>query len=247
MTTPNIWYFIKFFTEETHADQFVAGDLYMNTLSHFKKLESVSDDGRPDVTEGIANWWQPHDILMKFSAPGIGETEITSRDLAAPVSMSFTYHEYVHIFCLYTVHTIGFKFINGKIDCTTSEADELRRQLRIDERCLRFGKYAVIIRPADFVARVQQVLKGHGRKFAHGLVQYYDESTFHGTIPRNEIPFKKQKRFSYQQEFRICVYPKIMHNAPITLNIGNISNMCGKMLSSQLNSQLAFKTEPATA
>jgi hypothetical protein len=245
MTPPTIWNFIKFFTEEAHADQFIAGNLYMNTLSHFKKLESESDDGRPDSTEAISHWWQPTDILMKLRVPGIGETEISSKDLAAPVSMSFTYHDYMHIFCLYTVHTTGFRIDGGKIERPGDRVEELRRQLWIDERCQNFGKYAVVIRPDLFLARVREALKG--RKFAYRLVQYYDESTFHGTIPRKDIPFRKQKRFSYQQEFRICVYPKIMHNSPITINIGNISNATGKMLSSQLNSQLDVKTEPVTA
>ncbi len=245
MTSPNIWYFIKFFTEETHADQFIAGDLYMNTLSHFKALENESDDGRPDSTEAIAHWWQPDDILIKLQMPGIGETEISSKDLAAPVSISFDYHNYMHIFCLYTVHTTGFRIDGGKIACTENNAEELRRQLRIDERCQRFGKYAVVIRPDLFLVRVKETLKG--RKFAYRLVQYYDDATFHGTIPPREIPFRKQKRFSYQQEFRICVYPKIMHNSPITINIGNISSMTGKTLSSQLNSQLVLKTEPVAA
>jgi hypothetical protein len=245
MTRPDIWYFIKFFSEEAHADQFIAGSLFMNTLSHFKKLESESDDGRPDSTEVIANWWQPDDILIKLSAPGIGEIEISKKDLAAPVSMSFAYHDYMHIFCLYTVHTTGFKIDGAKILCSEDQVDEIRRQLWIDERSQKFGKYAVVIRPDLFMAQVREALKG--REFAYGLVQYYDEATFHGTIPPKEIPFRKQKRFSYQQEFRICVHPKIMHNHPITINIGSISKACGKMLSSQLNSQLGFKTETAAA
>jgi hypothetical protein len=64
----NIWYFIKFFREEKHADQFMAGELYLNTLAHFKKVESESDDGRDDPTEAIAMWWQPDDISIKLRA-----------------------------------------------------------------------------------------------------------------------------------------------------------------------------------
>lgn len=245
MTSPHIWYFIKFFTEEIHADQFIAGNLYMNTMSYFKTLENESDSGRPDLTEAIAHWWQPDDILVKFQLPGFGETKISKKDLAAPVSISFDYHNYVHVFCLYAIHTNGFRINDGKIDCTENRVEELRQQLRIDERCQRFGKYAVIIRPDLFLAQVREVLKG--REFAYRLVQYYDETTFHGMIPPRDIPFRKQKRFTYQQEFRICVYPKIVHNSPITINIGNISNMTGKVLSSQLNSQLVLKTEAVAA
>jgi len=160
--------------------------------------------------------------------------------------MSFAHHDYIHVFCLYTVHTTGFRIDGlGKIDLCGNSADELQRQLRIDDRCQRFGKYAVVIQPVAFLKQVREALKG--RKFAYHLVQYYDDATFHGTIPPQEIPFRKQKRFSYQQEFRICVYPKIMHSSPITINIGIISNITGKMLSSQLNSQLVVKTEPAAA
>ena len=43
----NLWYFVKF-TEEKYADQFMKGSLYLNRLSHFKKIEAASDsdDGR---------------------------------------------------------------------------------------------------------------------------------------------------------------------------------------------------------
>jgi hypothetical protein len=33
--TPMIWYFIKFFAEESHADQFMAGGLHLNTHEQF--------------------------------------------------------------------------------------------------------------------------------------------------------------------------------------------------------------------
>src|SRR5689334_10920673 len=103
MTAPMIWYLIKFFEEERYADQFMAGRLYLNTLAYFRKVESKDSDGRMDSTEAIAMWCQPDDFVMKLNVPGIGETEITKKDLAAPVSMSFDYHNYLHLFCLYAV------------------------------------------------------------------------------------------------------------------------------------------------
>jgi hypothetical protein len=85
MTARTIWYLIKFFTAERYANQFMAGQLYLNTLSYFKEAEKeCTDDGRLDPTEAVALWLQPDDIFMKLTAPGIGETEITSEDLAAP-------------------------------------------------------------------------------------------------------------------------------------------------------------------
>jgi len=246
VTGPITLFFIKFFQEEKFADQFVAGELYLNTLAYFKSIESESDDGRLDSTEAIAHWWQPDDILIKLNMPGIGETEISKKDLAAPVSMSFDYHNYVNLLCLYAMHITGFSVLDGgKIDCSNSSIEELRRQLRIDERCLKFGRYAVVINAVPFMTRLKEVLTSQGRRFKYKLVEYYDDTVFHGAIPTDEIPFRKQKRFSYQQEFRICVYPKVMIKAPITIKIGNISSMCGKVESTQLNNLLVVNAEPA--
>jgi hypothetical protein len=121
----------------------------------------------------------------------------------------------------------------------------LRQQLKIDERCFKFGKFAVVIQAVPFMDQLQKALKIQGHQVAWGMVRYYDETTFHGSIPRKEIPFRKQKRFSYQQEFRICVHPKVMLDSPITIKIGTISSICAKMDSSRLNSVLGIKLEPA--
>jgi hypothetical protein len=87
-----LW-FIEFCENEEYADQFLAGDLYLNPLAYFRNIESTGDQGRNDSTEAIAMWWQPKDISMLLDIPGIGRTEITAKDLAAPVSMSFNYHD----------------------------------------------------------------------------------------------------------------------------------------------------------
>jgi len=243
---PVTLFFIKFFREEQYADQFMAGELYLNTLAYFQGVENESSDGRIDSTEAVASWWQPDDISIRLNAPGIGDTEISKKDLSAPVSMSFDYHKYVNVLCLYAMHITGFDVLSdGKIDCSKSSIEELRRQLKVDERCFKFGKYAVVINAAPFMTKLKEALSSQNRRFKYKLVGYSDDTTFHGTIPTDEIPFRKQKRFSYQQEFRICVYPKVMINAPITIKIGDISSICGKMDSSQLNSFLAVNAEPA--
>lgn len=244
-----IWYFIKFFTEEHHADQFMAGGLYLNTLAYFKRVESEESDGRMDSTEGVAMWWQPRDFVMKLNVPGIGDTEITKADLAAPVSMAFDYHNYLHLFCLYALHTAGFESIDGKIDCAPEDVEELQRQIKIDERCFKFGKFAVITPAVPFLNQLREALKSQGYKAKGALMQYYDEETFHGEIPPKDIPFRKQKRFSYQREFRLCVDTRAQFNStptdPITINIGDISHICAKVDSSLLPGLIELKAEPA--
>lgn len=242
-----IQYLIKFFKEEAYANRFMAGELYLNTLSHFREMENERDDGRPDSAEGIATWWQPDDIIVRLSAPGIGETEITKKDLAAPVSTSFTYHDGVNVFCSYAVYLTGFQFTDHKIQCSENQAEEIRRQWRIDQRCLKFGRFAVVTPAGPFMSKLRASLMREGRKFEHKLVRYYDETTFHGAFPVAEIPFWKQKRFSYQREFRVCVYPKLIQNLAFTINIGDISDICRKEDAARLNDLLALKSEPALA
>jgi hypothetical protein len=234
---PTIWHFVKFFTEEKYADQFIKGSLHLKRLAHFMKLESNCEDGRPDENEAVATWWQPHDVAMKLSLPGFGDIEITKDDLAGPVSTSYVYHEHFHVFCLYAVHTTGFDTIAGKLHLAEDRAAELQRQLTIDERCLKFGPFAVFTPAVQFLSQLKEALQRRGQWSRGTLVEYYDEETYHGEFALKDIPFKKQKRFAYQKEFRICVDTNTLGDNPISIDIGDISHICVKIDSSQLNSQ----------
>jgi hypothetical protein len=245
MTGREILYFIKFFSEEQHADQFMAGQLYFNRLSYFKKIEG-EDDGRPDTTEAVAMWWQPHDVIMELNVLGIGEVKITKDDLVAPISVAYDHHNHLHLFCLYAVYTTGLKSKNGKFDVTEEEASQIDVQILIDERCLNFGPFAVITPAVPFLAALKTALQQRGQRFLGQLVDYYDDDTFHGEIPLNEIPFKKQKRFSYQREFRICLQTETQGDDPLIVNIGDIQTICAKVASSKLSSLFHLKREPIT-
>jgi len=243
---PVIWHFIKFFEQESYADAFMAGSLYLNTLAYFKRVESATD-GRMDSTEAVAMWLQPDDLVIRLNVPGIGNTKITKKDLAGPVSMAYSHHDYLHILCLYAFYTDGAQYEDGKISCTAGQVDEVRRQLTIDERCFKFGKFAVITQPLPFLSQLREALKNQGYRATGKLVEYYDEETFHGQIPVKDAPFRKQKRFSYQREYRICVHPLIQHDSPLSINVGSLSHICVKVESSKLPHlyELKFGVAPA--
>ena len=143
MSGRTVWFFVKFFAREEHADHFIKGGLYLNRLSYFKKIENDDDDGRPDTNEAVAVWWQPYDITMTLNVPGVGETKITSKDLAAPISMSLEYHDHFHNLCLYAMSTVSLESLDQQASLAENEA-ELQRQFRIDERCVKFGQFAVL-------------------------------------------------------------------------------------------------------
>jgi hypothetical protein len=247
MVDRNIPCFVKFFQKEEWADDFMSGRLYLNRLSVFKKMEALYEaDGRPDTNEAVAMWWQPRGFYMTLTHPLFGSTQITEKDLAAPTSMSFEHHDYFHVLCLHAIYSSSVPFADGKFHLAESgQVDELRRQLRIDSRCFNFGRFAVIINANPFMERVQTVLRQRGRNFEYGLVQYYDDTTFSGEIPRKRILFHKQKRFEYQREFRIAVKPILLGNDPMILDVGNIHHFCGKASSHKLNELLRVDLDEA--
>lgn len=236
-----LWYLIKFFAKKEHAEQFMAGRLHMNRLSYFLPLEVSSGDGRGDPHEGVAFWWQPDDLVMKLNLPGIGETTITKNDLAGPVAVAFDHHKHLHVFCMYAMGTHGFECVDGKIDYTPDRADELRAQLTIDERCFRFGDFAVIVPATRFIERVTTVARAAKLKNRLKLVRYFDDLTFHGQVDVGAIPFSKRKEFSYQNEFRICIDNGTMGDDPFTLELGDLREFSALVKSDELNA--LFKIE----
>jgi hypothetical protein len=247
MANPTIKYFIKFFQQEGWADDFVRGKIYLNRLSHFKKIEALyEDDGRPDVNEAVAMWWQPHGVHITINNPAFGSIEIIEKDLAAPTSMSLDYHDHFYVLCLHTMYTSDFPIgSDGRLQLMEGQIDELHRQLQIDPRCFRFGRFAVVILARPFIERITEVLRAEGRQVEGDLVRYYDDATFHGQIPRNRVLFHKQKRFEYQREYRIAVAPKLLGTDPLIEDIGDISHLCGKASSHKLNELLHVKLDRA--
>lgn len=231
-----VWLLVKFFREEQHADQFIEGKIYMNRLSFFKKIENEPDDGRADENEAIFALYQPNGIHISVNVPGIGSTELTSQDLASPsLSFSSNQHDFLHVFCIYAIYTEGFDSLdNGIILSTREEVGRLRSQLEIDERNFDFGTFAVITPAKQFLSKLRSSLLYQKYKFDMKLVDYYDEKQFHGKFNEIEIPFKKQLKFSYQNEYRICVCPKTFDSNPLIIDIGSIRDISTKTISSSL-------------
>lgn len=239
-----VWFLVKFFAAEEHADEFLNGKVYLNRLSYFKQMEAEEADGRPDRTEAVMCWWQPNDLTITITVPELEqEITITKADLAGPVSMSADFHNHLHLFCTYAVYTDGFEIKDGQIDCEIEREAELLDQIHVDERCFKFGKFAVIIAFQPFIERIRSALTGMRHHALGKLVDYYDEATFHGEIAAKEIPFKKQKAFSYQREFRIAVNTETLGDDPLILEVGSLADFSVKVEASKLNELMQFKKD----
>ena len=227
-----IWFLVKFFKEEKHANDFLAGKLFLNRLSYFRKQEDECSDGRSDTTEAIKMWLQPFDVQMSLSVPGIGTAKITPKDWAAPVSFVNANADYLHVFCMYAIYTSEPLSNSTTIEDKQRLAQELKRKLSIDDRCMKFGRFAVIVPAHQFLNQMQEQLRIQKYIFQAKLVDYYDEKSFNGEFSNSDVPFKKQVRFAYQREYRIAVAPSSLASTPITIDIGPIDNLLAKKVES---------------
>jgi hypothetical protein len=234
--------FVKFFTEEAHADQFLKGSLFMRKLRYFQRLEaSEADDGRPDAHEGVVGWHQPDQTELTISFPGFDPIKITGADLASPVAITRNVYSDMHIFCMSTVRMPDPAELSG-------DADEIKTQmlagLRLDEQCLRFGPHAVVVDAGRFLARLREALGGLGHWYRADAVKYYDRNTFNGGFCDEQAPFQKQDQFEYQQEYRICLLTSVSGDEPMVFEVGDLSSFAVKMRSEDVNGgfRLSLKT-----
>jgi hypothetical protein len=214
-----LWYFIKFFEQERWADQFLAGDLYLNTIHYFKTLESSDTADRRDPTEATFLWVQPKDATIKLQVPKLNlKAVITGKDLAAPLQVSSTFHESFHVLCLTAPETDTPVIESGAI----ANLDVIHQQLQLDQRCFRMGQFAVVVPVLALLERIHGCLKRNGLAASQNMVTYYDDSSFSGHFSASEIPFRKQKRFAYQREWRLCVKFHIDTHDAMRLHIGRL-------------------------
>src|SRR5215207_6647543 len=101
MAAPQVQAFVKVFSEESHADQFIKGSLYMRRLRYFQQLEaSKTDSGRPDPHEVVTAWHQPDRIELTIIAPGRNPIKVGPSDLAGPLSIYRNFYSDMHLFCM---------------------------------------------------------------------------------------------------------------------------------------------------
>ena len=145
--------------------------------------------------------------------------------------MSFEYHNYFHLFCMTALHTGKFECENGLISLAENEINEYKVQLEWDEDKFEqeFGKFAVVVQPVEFVLRVRKAVERHEYTCNSTLVEYVDSETFDGRVQWQFIPFRKDIKYCWQQEYKIVVDTKTKGNEPLFLEIGDICDIAAKM------------------
>ena len=221
-----IFFLVKFFREAEYAAEFVDGKLFCNTLSAFKKMEGTDDSGRADRSEGTTLWLQPGEVNLVLNDMDL------SNDLAGPLQIQMESLDYFHLFCMHACHTGALDvgdLLNGDIEV-------LRQELMVPLDCLKLGEYVVVVKDVPgFISRVAAAVKENGYEGGRGLVKYYDPETFHGSFRGIDPAFRKQVMQSYQREFRIVIATGSVGDSPLTLDVGDLSDITIPLLASELN------------
>lgn len=189
------------FSERKYIQELQEGKIYMNTLEYFRNCEN---EVHKDNLEGADALHQADRIVsLTIEATNIKPIILTKDSGLINFSMGSEHNRYINIYCMYLWTIIRDK------------------QSEIDNRLLEFGDTALIITNRnEFIRRVLKSVKQEGYNCQYGLIEYFDEETFHGDVGI----FKKRKSFEYMNEFRIAVAAR-MDNKPYILNIGSISDI----------------------
>lgn len=210
-----VFYSVKICAQEVYAREFIAGNLYMNSLDYFRTC--TGDDGRPDPYEGIRAIYQPESI----GTISLGPVTIQGKDLppGRPLVVLHEPADKVAICSLFSANTVGFG------NSITSEGlGELKKVMVIHDKCHRLGGHAVIItNMKEFSSRVLAAIDAKGFAGGVGLVHYYDGLTHSGKF--KDVGLHKRVEYAYQREYRVIVYLPDELTAPYRLDVGDLSDI----------------------
>jgi hypothetical protein len=228
MTKP-IFFLLKIFEKKEYAEDFIKGRLFLNRVSYFKAIEN-NDDKRGDEYEAVYAWLQPNKTKIS-----IGDIEIKSEDIVSPIVIQSQYHDNLHLLCLYASYTDKFQNVSK------NNVEEFRKEIKINERCISLGNYAVLILNTQlFFKRFINATKKYNYRVKGQLVKYYDPTTFHGFIKKDTI-FQKQIEYSYQKEFRFAIDTGTKGTNPIMMEIGDLSDIASISSPQEINEMLEIR------
>jgi hypothetical protein len=208
-----IYFFIKFCKERKHAEEFRAGQLYLNALNVFMEGED-DDDGRADPYEAPAQWHQPKDVTVQVAGFTLAADEMTF-----PVVVQEGHQGLINVLCMYAGSTAGFGAVNDQ------NLEAFRRHMQIPAECSRMGAWAAVVRNvAVFQQRFDAEIRRNSYGLTRGPVSYFDESAFSGTVERPL--FWKRRQFAWQREYRFAVRTPASKPSPLILDVGDLSDIC---------------------
>jgi hypothetical protein len=229
---PTIFAFLKIFEKKEHADDFMNGTLFMNTIRSFKEYKDEKGELRGDEYEGIIALYQPE----KLSEIKIGEHTIPASELAAPIVVHGEHLLNHNVFCIYSLNSLGYDTVSPETLL------DFKRTIQLHESCFGLGKFCVVILNAkSFIQKCKSAAQALGFNGSLGLVDYFDEHQFHGSMPEARLGYQKRSLFSHQREYRLKIDTQSQTPKPYFLNIGCLRDIAVLTTPEEFNGQLEIK------
>lgn len=214
-----IYAFVKIFTEESHAEAFRKGDLYMQTIRMFKEHKDESGELRGDPMEGVVAWYQPYKVKLEVCGH-----VIPSNAIAAPIAIHSNKLLEKNAFCIYSLNSRGHQTVSAET------INDFKRTLEIHKSCYGLGAYCVaVLNAQEFINRCQERVRLLNVDGKLGLVDYFDELTFNGELPEDSHGFQKRSIFSHQREYRILLDLRRDPDT-YTMNVGDLSDITTRVI-----------------
>lgn len=214
----------KFFNSEKYRDDFLNGHLYFSSLNSFRKVEKSEVFGQNDRYE-CCEIHQPDSVKVT-----IGNIELT--DLAGPIS----------ICCERDVlksNIMSFSTIGADDEKEYDSLEELKQDVLFPKKMIEYGEFVVAFPQADlFIERLRKVVRAAGLGLYGEPVKYYDFSKDNIYCGYPEIAFRKRSEFSYQREFRFLLKKRDPIDAPLILEVGDLSDIAMSCKSCDLNGMI---------
>jgi hypothetical protein len=218
-----IYALVKIFKEKQHAQSFINGELYMQTLRDYKDWIDDNGELRGDPCEGIVGYFQSDDIQLE-----IGNIKLDSDSFDGAVLVHSNDLLSRNAFCTYALNSRGF----DKISVDTLK--EFKNILEVHSKCYGLGSYCVAItNVSEFISRTKSAIKSINVDGAISLVDYFDDQIFSGELDSDMHGFQKRKTFEHQREHRILIDLNYKIPEKYTLNVGDLSDITTEILTPQ--------------
>ena len=230
---------VRGFKEQKWAEQFLRGDIYMNTLGYFWNEGNMEQQ---DFLEGACASFDPH-IMRSFPKDLLGV--LAKESYAIPRGAG-----YCNVCCF---SCVLIKQVDTRVDL-----------IELPDPGLDLGSWIVVIdNPCELISRLRAVVLQLGYDFVAAPVEYRDsvqlnpsevvKSTMdlksHDPLPAymvfpNGVPhfnagvFVKNVRYANQAEWRIAVNRNERSYEPLILKLGDLTDIAHLIRRTELTDDL---------
>ena len=154
--------------------------------------------------------------------------------LADNHTLRLTALKYLNVFCMYAVDFDDFK---------EAPNNDTKAFLDLPETLWEFGDHAVVVFDVpEFINRVAKAARFRNFETWFGRVTYYDPAHGLPDIPLDEsVAFFKRNRFAHQKEFRLAFNTQTVNFNPITVSIGDNSDIAIPVTKNNIHQELSLE------